>query len=75
MPLGTSSRPSAAPWLGFIAMCVGMFMAILDVQVVATSLPAIQASLGIAPEQATGNTEQDGAKVVEMDSFRRRKEA
>ncbi len=51
MPLGTSSRPSAAPWLGFIAMCVGMFMAILDVQVVATSLPAIQASLGIAPDQ------------------------
>ena len=31
-------------------MCVGMFMAILDVQVVATSLPAIQGSLGIAPE-------------------------
>ncbi|MEO8883211.1 MAG: MFS transporter, partial [Devosia sp.] len=39
------------PWLGFIAMCVGMFMAILDVQVVATSLPSIQASLHIAPEQ------------------------
>ena len=32
-------------------MCVGMFMAILDVQVVATSLPAIQGALGIPPDQ------------------------
>jgi DHA2 family multidrug resistance protein len=32
-------------------MCVGMFMAILDVQVVATSLPDIQGALGIAPDQ------------------------
>ncbi len=32
-------------------MCIGMFMAILDVQVVATSLPTIQKSLGILPSQ------------------------
>ncbi len=32
-------------------MCVGMFMAVLDVQVVATSLPTIQAALHIAREQ------------------------
>ena len=32
-------------------MCIGMFMAILDVQVVATSLPAIQGALGIARDQ------------------------
>ncbi len=32
---------------GFLAMCVGMFMAILDVQVVATSLPTIAAALHI----------------------------
>jgi DHA2 family multidrug resistance protein len=31
-------------------MCVGMFMAILDVQVVVTSLPTIRAALGIAPD-------------------------
>jgi DHA2 family multidrug resistance protein len=31
-------------------MCLGMFMAILDVQVVVTSLPAIRQALGIAPE-------------------------
>ena len=32
-------------------MCVGMFMAILDVQVVATSLPAMQYALAIAPDK------------------------
>ena len=32
-------------------MCVGMFMAILDVQVVATSLPTIQHALHIAQDQ------------------------
>lgn len=32
-------------------MCLGMFMAILDVQIVATSLPDIQQALGIAPDQ------------------------
>ena len=32
-------------------MCVGMFMAILDVQVVATSLPTIQSALDIPPDQ------------------------
>ena len=34
-------------WLGFSAMCLGMFMAILDIQVVVTSLPAIQSALGV----------------------------
>src|SRR5271156_3046779 len=32
-------------------MCVGMFMAILDVQVVATSLPTIQGALGIPRDE------------------------
>lgn len=32
-------------------MALGMFMAILDIQVVATSLPTIQEALGIAPER------------------------
>jgi DHA2 family multidrug resistance protein len=34
-------------WFGFIAMCVGMFMAILDIQIVASSLPEIQSALNI----------------------------
>jgi DHA2 family multidrug resistance protein len=32
-------------------MCVGKFMAILDVQVVATSLPTIQSALDIPRDQ------------------------
>ena len=38
-------------WSGFVVMCVGMFMAILDIQVVATSLPTIQAALRVSPDQ------------------------
>jgi DHA2 family multidrug resistance protein len=49
-PATTVASPSAATWLGFIAMCVGMFMAILDIQIVATSLPTIQDALAISPE-------------------------
>ena len=41
----------AATWTGFAMMAMGMFMAILDVQVVATSLPTIQTALGMAPDQ------------------------
>ncbi len=37
-----------ATWLGFALMCLGMFMAILDIQVVATSLPTIQDALDIS---------------------------
>jgi DHA2 family multidrug resistance protein len=38
---------TSATWLGFAAMGLGMFMAILDIQVVVTSLPTIQAALGV----------------------------
>ncbi len=53
MPAETVWPKGATPatWLGFGAMCVGMFMAILDVQVVATSLPTIQNALSIEPDQ------------------------
>src|SRR3982074_1518349 len=37
-----------ATWLAFALMCLGMFMAILDIQVVATSLPTIQDALAIS---------------------------
>lgn len=42
---------AATVWLGFAAMCLGMFMAILDIQVVASSLTAIQAALHIPLSQ------------------------
>ena len=38
---------TARTWAGFAAMCTGMFMAILDIQIVATSLPTIQGALGV----------------------------
>jgi len=49
----TTSLPERVPvriWIGFAAMCLGMFMAVLDIQVVATSLPAIRTALGIPAE-------------------------
>ena len=44
----TEAEAGAATWFGFVLMCLGMFMAILDIQVVATSLPAIQDALAIS---------------------------
>jgi MFS transporter, DHA2 family, multidrug resistance protein len=45
-----TSETRAATWFGFVLMCLGMFMAILDIQVVATSLPTIQNALAISPD-------------------------
>ncbi|MEK1855075.1 MAG: DHA2 family efflux MFS transporter permease subunit [Phyllobacterium sp.] len=42
---------TASTWFGFAALCIGMFMAILDVQIVSTSLPNIQNALDIDPDQ------------------------
>ncbi len=44
---------SIATWAGFVLMCLGMFMAILDIQVVVTSLPTIQEAIDISPDQAS----------------------
>ena len=46
--IAAPGEATATTWLGFILMCLGMFMAILDIQVVATSLPAIQQALEIS---------------------------
>ena len=40
-------RKGLSTWLGFGAMCLGMFMAILDIQVVASSLTNIGTALSI----------------------------
>ena len=51
----SDSHASAArltsAWPGFAIMGVGMFMAILDIQVVATSIPTIQKALAVRPDQ------------------------
>ena len=46
----TQAAASMSTWFGFIAMCLGMFMAILDIQIVVTSLPAIRNALAINAE-------------------------
>jgi DHA2 family multidrug resistance protein len=54
MSHGTSaahSAPTLAGWAGFIAICIGMSMAILDVQIVATLLLTVQDALSIQPDQ------------------------
>jgi MFS transporter, DHA2 family, multidrug resistance protein len=42
--------PLVTRWLGFLALALGMFMAILDIQVVVTSLKTIEEALHIGPE-------------------------
>src|SRR5271167_2218824 len=50
-PIEQQSSVSIRTWLGFSLMGLGMFMAILDIQVVATSLPTIQVALRVRPDQ------------------------
>ena len=45
------ARVSWRTWLAFLAMCLGMFTAILDIQIVASSLPEIQSGLNIPLER------------------------
>ena len=47
----TEAKADAATWFGFVLMCLGMFMAILDIQIVASSLPEIQTALAIPLDQ------------------------
>ncbi len=46
-----SDAASVRIWIGFLAMCVGMFMAILDIQIVASSLPDIGDALAIPTDR------------------------
>ena len=51
--MAPEARPSIQAWAGFACMGVGMFMAILDVQVVATSLPTIRTALGMSEDEVS----------------------
>src|SRR5687767_337800 len=44
-------RVTVRHWAGFVAMVVGMFMAILDIQIVASSLKDIQAGLSASADE------------------------
>ena len=51
MDLTQFQIPLVPRWLGFIACCIGMFMAILDIQVVVTSIAVIEKALNIGEDQ------------------------
>lgn len=40
-------------WLGFMSMVLGMFMAILDIQIVSSSISEIQAGLSASPDEVS----------------------
>ncbi len=50
-PPQAAKRVGAREWAGFMALVVGMFMAILDIQIVASSLAEIQAGIGASIEE------------------------
>ncbi|HSW15363.1 MAG TPA: DHA2 family efflux MFS transporter permease subunit [Solimonas sp.] len=52
LPAAPSALPARA-WIGFVAMVFGNFMAILDIQIVASSLNQIQAGLSASAEELT----------------------
>ncbi len=43
----------ARDWIGFLAMVVGMFMAILDIQIVASSIAQIQAGISASADEVS----------------------
>ena len=49
---GTVTTPPAnvRTWIGFSLMCIALFMSVLDVQIVLTALPTIQAGLHIGED-------------------------
>lgn len=49
--LDRSGGASVGTWVGFCAMALGMFMAVLDIQIVVTSLTDIREALGIAADR------------------------
>jgi MFS transporter, DHA2 family, multidrug resistance protein len=49
---GADERLGWRQWAGFMAMVLGMFMAILDIQIVSASISDIQAGLAASPDEA-----------------------
>jgi MFS transporter, DHA2 family, multidrug resistance protein len=47
-----TSRLTWREWVGFMSMVVGMFMAILDIQIVSASISDIQAGLSASPDES-----------------------
>src|SRR5271168_1573799 len=50
-PAQAGSKPSLRDWIGVLAMSVGLFMAIMDVQIVTSSLTQIQGGLSASADE------------------------
>lgn len=51
VPLSLSTMSETRKWLGFAGLCIAMFMAILDIQIIVTSLGVIQEALDIGADR------------------------
>jgi DHA2 family multidrug resistance protein len=50
---GDHPQPTLRDWFGVLAMVVGLFMAIMDVQIVTSSLTQIQGGLSASPDEVS----------------------
>jgi MFS transporter, DHA2 family, multidrug resistance protein len=50
-PVKVGSQPTLRDWIGVLAMAVGLFMAIMDVQIVTSSLTQIQGGLSASADE------------------------
>ena len=50
-PNADAGQPSLRDWVGVVAMVFGLFMAIMDVQIVTSSLTQIQGGLSASPDE------------------------
>ena len=51
LPLNLGSVSETRKWLGFAGLCIAMFMAVLDIQIVITSLSVIEEALDIGADR------------------------
>jgi DHA2 family multidrug resistance protein len=51
---GPDEKPRLRDWIGVLAMCAGLVMAIMDVQIVTSSLTQIQGGLSASPTRSPG---------------------
>ncbi len=49
--VGPAEEPHLRDWIGVLAMCAGLVMAIMDVQIVTSSLTQIQGGLSASPDE------------------------
>src|SRR5260370_13874800 len=50
-PVAVTPELTWSEWVGFMSMVLGMFMAILDIQIVSASIAEIQAGLAASPDE------------------------